>query len=210
MLYQKISSLYKREEVRPYHILEGIYNEPEVELLKDINWVFTEKVDGTNIRIIWDGHRVTFGGRTENASIPALLGNRLSELFLGETVEQIFEQVFGENPAIIFGEGFGSKIQKGGGNYSSTQEFIVFDVAVSRWYLKREDIEDIAQKFGVQVVPIITTGKLEVGVNLVKNNMKSYWGDFIAEGLVAKPAVELRNRRGERIVVKIKHKDFIV
>jgi hypothetical protein len=35
-------------------------------------------------------------------------------------------------------------------------------------------------------------------------------GDFIAEGLVAKPAVELRNRRGERIVVKIKHKDFIV
>ncbi len=54
-LYQKIPGLFKREEVRPFKLLEGVYREPELELLKDIEWVFTEKVDGTNIRVIWDG-----------------------------------------------------------------------------------------------------------------------------------------------------------
>ena len=207
-LYQKIPGLFKREEVRPFKLIEGGYREPELELLKDIQWTFTEKVDGTNIRVIWDGHNVVFGGRTENAQIPSHLVTKLNELFMGTRVEQVFEQVFGETKAILFGEGYGAKIQKGGGNYSATQEFVLFDVIVGEWYLRREDVEDVAEKFGLKTVPIVATGTLADGIKLVKGGLKSQWGDFKAEGLVAKPTVDLFNRKSERIITKIKAEDF--
>lgn len=207
-LYQKIPGLYKREEQKPFNLIEGEYREPEFELLKNIEWTFTEKVDGTNIRIIWDGHTVVFGGRTDNAQIPSHLVTKLNELFMGTRMEQVFEQVFGGTKAILFGESFGAKIQKGGGNYSTSQEFVLFDVVVGSWYLRRDDVEDVASKFSLNVVPIIYRGKLQEGVDIVKNGLTSQWGDFIAEGLVAKPSVDLFNRKGERIITKIKHEDF--
>ena len=36
----------------------------------------------------------------------------------------------------------------------------------------------------------------------------STFGDFISEGLVAKPTTGLLNRKGERIITKIKTRDF--
>ncbi|RAN77986.1 hypothetical protein B5P43_18315 [Bacillus sp. SRB_336] len=207
-LYHKIPGLYKREEQRPFKLIQGVYREPELELLKDVEWEFTEKVDGTNIRIIWDGHAVTFGGRTDNASIPAFLVTRLNELFLGTNNEQIFEQVFGETPVVFFGEGYGAKIQKNGGNYRQNQDFVVFDVKVGDVYLRRSDVEDVASKFGLNVVPIVLRGTLQQGVDLIKAGLKSQWGEFTAEGLVAKPAVDLFSRTGERIITKIKYEDF--
>jgi hypothetical protein len=207
-LYQKIPGLFKREEQRPFRLIEGVFREPELEMLKDIQWSFTEKVDGTNIRIIWDGHNVVFGGRTDNAQIPSHLVTKLNALFMGTRVEQVFEQIFGETNAILFGEGYGTKIQKGGGNYSDTQEFVLFDVKVGGWYLRRSDVEDVAAKFGISAVPIVATGTLAEGVAMVKAGLKSQWGDFMAEGLVAKPVVDLFNRKGERIITKIKHEDF--
>ena len=208
-LYHKIPTICMRQESKPFKLIEGKYREPELELLKDIEWTFTEKVDGTNIRIMWDGYNVFFGGRTENAQIPSYLVNKLNELFTGTKIEQIFEQVFGESKVILFGEGYGAKIQKGGGNYSNNQEFVLFDVKVGEWYLKREDIEDVAKKFSLKTVPIIAKGNLQTGVDLVKSGLKSQWGDFIAEGLVAKPSVDIFNRRGQRIITKIKTEDFI-
>jgi len=207
-LYHKIPGLYKREEQKPFNLIEGVYREPELELLKDVEWTFTEKIDGTNIRIMWNGHNVVFGGRTDNAQIPSHLVTKLNELFMGTRMEQVFEQVFGESEAILFGEGYGAKIQKGGGNYSQSQEFVLFDVKVGEWYLKREDVEDVASKFSLKVVPIVLTGNLQDGVELVKKGLKSQWGNFIAEGLVAKPSTDLFNRKGERILTKIKHEDF--
>jgi len=36
----------------------------------------------------------------------------------------------------------------------------------------------------------------------------SAWGEFKAEGIVARPSIELIARNGKRIITKIKHKDF--
>lgn len=43
---------------------------------------------------------------------------------------------------------------------------------------------------------------------MARLGFKSTWGDFQAEGIVARPSVELKNRAGERIITKIKCKDF--
>jgi hypothetical protein len=38
--------------------------------------------------------------------------------------------------------------------------------------------------------------------------MKSLWGDFESEGIVARPKVELQTRGGRRIITKIKTVDY--
>ena len=109
--YHKIETLFERDE-KTKKLVEGKYRNETVEFLKVNKWQFTEKIDGTNIRVYWDGHKVSFYGRTDKAQIPADLVNRLNELFGGEANEQIFEQKFGETEVTLVGEGYGEKNTK--------------------------------------------------------------------------------------------------
>lgn len=205
--YPKIPNVYRREEHGNNRLLIGEYSSEELEFLADCDWEWTEKVDGTNIRIMWDGHRVTIGGRTDRAQIPAHLYARLTELFLGENKEELFEQRFGEQEVILFGEGFGEKIQTGGGLYGPA-DFILFDVKLGDWWLRRCDVEDIAGVFGVRVVPIVGHGTLPEAVEYIKTIPHSRLRDAAMEGIVARPLVEMRARNGSRIIVKVKCRDF--
>lgn len=207
--YHKIKTIWAREDVKPHNMIVGKYSEPEFELLKDCEWVATEKIDGTNIRIMWDGDKVSYGGKTDRAQIPTHLIKALMELFGGEANEQKFEEVFGEVPVCLYGEGYGVKIQKGGNYHKDKVSFVLFDIKVGGWWLKREDVEDIAKKLGIDVVPIIKTGTLQELSDYTAKGFKSQWGDFICEGLVARPKVELKKRNGERVITKLKHKDFL-
>ena len=80
--YPKINSIYKRDMSKPNApFIVGEWSEDAFEYLKDNQWEFTEKVDGTNIRVIFNGTDVMFGGKTDNAQIPSHLYNKLNELF---------------------------------------------------------------------------------------------------------------------------------
>lgn len=212
--YHKIQTVFKRDE-KTKHIIEGDYTCEAFEVLKDIEWVFTEKVDGTNIRVMWDGTSVTFGGKTDNAQMPIFLLYKLQELFEGTPNKLKLSETFHPNTdgtplqVCMYGEGYGAKIQKGGGNYiSDGVDFVLFDVKIGHWYLNREAVDGIAQKLGIKSVPIIGTGTLKDAIEMTRKGIKSQWGDFIAEGIVARPKVELLTRGGERIIAKIKHVDF--
>ncbi len=205
--YNKIDTLYKRDMEGTKKLLEGEFRNPAVEFLKDNIWQFTEKVDGTNIRVYWDGHKVQFGGRTESAQIPAHLVNYLNATFGTPEAEQIFEEKFGETEVILFGEGYGPKIQNGG-LYRNDVSFILFDVLISNNYQPRESIEDIAKAFGIDIVPIIFEGTIQEGVDFVKTHPASTMGTAKMEGLVGRPKVEMRDRCGKRVIVKIKWEDF--
>jgi len=200
--YHKIQTVYKRDPATKHKtVLVGEYSLPEFAYLADCEWMFTEKVDGTNIRIGWDGTSVTFGGRTDNAQIPAFLVQRLMELFTATTMAQLA-------PMTLYGEGYGAKIQKGGGNYKSDGvDFVLFDVFCGMW-LERENVEDIATQLLVKAVPILGSGTLLNLKEYVHAGFTSRWGNFQAEGIVARPIVELLNRRGERIITKLKCRDF--
>lgn len=204
--YHKIETLFERDE-KTKKLIEGKFRNKAVEFLKDNKWQFTEKIDGTNIRILWDGHKVTFAGRTDNAQIPAELSNRLFELFGGETNEQLFEQKFGETEVMLCGEGYGAKIQNGGA-YRDNQDFILFDVLIAGNWQPRESVEDIARYFGIDVVPVILKGTIQQAIDYVKTKPKSKIGTADSEGLVGRPLEELQDRTGKRIIVKIKVRDF--
>lgn len=205
--YIKIETLFNRREDGSKKLIEGDFRNETVEFLKDLPWQFSEKIDGTNIQIRWDGHKVWYGGRTERASIPSHLMNKLIELFGSNDTEQLFEQKFGETEVILYGEGYGAKIQRGE-LYRKDVSFILFDVLIGNIWLKRESVEDIARAFGIDVVPIVLIGTLQDAVDFVKTHPKSTIGTANMEGVVGRPMVELKDRTGKRVIVKVKVKDF--
>ena len=103
--YHKIETVFNRSTDGDKRLIWGDYRNATVEYLANNIWQFTEKIDGTNIRIHWDGHNVEFGGRTDKAQIPNHLLNKLKELFGTLEAEELFEQTFGEKDIILFGEG---------------------------------------------------------------------------------------------------------
>lgn len=207
--YPKIETIFNRATDGSKALIEGSYRNETVKYLAGNTWVCTEKIDGTNIGVVWDGHTVHFQGRTERAQLPSNLVSYLSDTFLSDAVQELFEQKFGETSAILFGEGYGAGIQKGG-SYRQDQSFILFDVYLpeQKLWLKRDAIEDIAQTFNIDTVPIILIGTLQEAVEFVKSQPDSTIGTAKMEGLVCKPQQEVRDRMGKRIVVKVKYKDF--
>lgn len=206
--YHKIQTVFLRDPETEYKTLvEGQFAKPEFEYLQNITWLYTEKVDGMNIRIDWSTNirNVSFAGRTDNTSIPLFLFEKLLEIF----TEDKFVALYSKTPMTLYGEGYGARIQKGGRNYiSDGVDFILFDVMINGNFLERKDVEDIANKLGIKIVPIIASVKLSDAVNMVNKVYKSQLRDTPPEGFVMRPIIELKNRRGERIITKIKLKDF--
>lgn len=207
MLYNKIETVFNRDVNGTKKLIDGDYRSPLVEYLKNNVWRWTEKIDGTNIRVIWDGHNITFGGRTEKAQIPADLVNFLNEKFKNIETEELFEQAFNDKEVVLFGEGYGPKIQNGG-DYRSDVSFIMFDVAINERYQEWDNVLNIAKMFDVDVVPMVMEGTVEDAINFIKTHPKSNFGTAFMEGVVGKPLVEIFDRSGNRAIVKVKWEDF--
>ncbi len=199
--YHKIQTVWLRDPSTNHKaLLEGEWAKPEFGYLADCPWVFTEKVDGTNVRLLRDGTEVR--GKTDAAQLYPGLLNACQDIVQRPAFSELPESM------VLYGEGHGSKIQKGGGNYRSDQGFVLFDVWCGMW-LERASVVGIAASIGVEVVPIIGEAPLNIMVDWCRSAaLTSQWGDFPAEGIVARPQVEMLNRRGERIITKLKCKDF--
>ena len=205
--YHKIETVFNRSTDGDKRLIWGDYRNETVEYLANNIWQFTEKIDGTNIRIHWDGHNVEIGGRSDRAQIPKHLMDYLSATFLTTEVEELFEQTYGEKDVILFGEGYGAKIQNGG-EYRSDVSFILFDVLIGDNWQSREWVEATAKMFGIDVVPIVLEGTIGDGIDYVMQHNNSTIGKAVMEGVVGRPKVEMKDRLGNRIIVKIKWKDF--
>lgn len=205
--YPKIPTIWKRDTKGK--IIEGEYSTSEIEFLKDNIWIFEEKIDGTNIRIYWDAHNknIEFGGKTDKAQIPDFLLEKLKKLF---TIDK-FELIFPETSIILFGEGYGNRIQKIGKKYiSDGVSFILFDAKIGNYWLYKEDMIDIANKLKIKVIPTLGFGTLDMACDKVKEGFRSLVAEeaLLAEGLVLKPKIQMFDRMGHRIMAKIKHKDY--
>ncbi len=205
--YHKIQGLYKRDQ-KTKSFIEGEFSIPEFEYLQYNKWEYKEKVDGTNIRIMFNGKEIKFGGKTDRAQMPVPLMNRLNELFLSKL--DLFKETFNYTDEIdvcFYGEGYGGKIQKGF-KYRSESDFVLFDIKIGRWWLQQNDMINIGKRFDLDIVPVVGIGNLHDAIKIVKDGFKSTWGDFVAEGVVARPLVDLALRNGGRIITKIKYKDW--
>ena len=204
MKYHKINSLFKRDEKGRF---TSEWARPEFEYLKNNLWTFDEKIDGTNIRINWDTKARSFAGRTDNAQIPARLYGELESLFPTEKLQDYFA----DTPVTLYGEGYGAKIQKGGGNYIADGcSFILFDVRIGQYWMTRENVEDIAKNLDIKVTPLYGTGTLMEAIRLLRHkDLHSLVSDSAqAEGFILRPLVPLVSRNGDRVISKLKVRDF--
>lgn len=205
--YHKIETLFKFDNSTKKFTNE-FYNQ-NVELLKNHLWVFTEKIDGINFRIYWDGHKLTYAGRTDNAMFTDKQIEFIENQLVNEEKEIMFEQAFQDKEVIVFGELYGNKIQNGG-LYTNGEglAFKVFDVLINDIYLTYESTKILCEQLNYDIVPIVLEGTIDDGINYVKNNNISTFSKATLEGLVGKPIGDFRDRLGKRIVVKIKKRDL--
>lgn len=205
-LYNKIDTLFTfDQETRQF--LYGEFRNPLVKELENNIWIFTEKIDGTNFRIIWDGYNLSFGGRTNKSTFNKQQLDYINNTLLKDK-EILFEQLFGDTPVIIYGELYGAGIQKG--DLYGPLNFKVFDVLINDYYLTYEDAFNIADSLGYEHVPIVLVGTLWEGIKTVETRDKSFFSDAVLEGLVGQPRGYFKDRRGKRIIVKIKKRDLEV
>lgn len=204
--YKKIYSPFVRDEVTN-KLKKGEWSRDEFGYLSEKKWIATEKIDGTNIRIMWNGSEVTLGGKTDAAQLPADLVQNLQQQFMTITQRQKFAEKFANKQVCFYGEGYGAGIQKGGG-YRQDKGFILFDVMIDGCWLNIGSVLGIAESFGMIVVPTIMEGTLTEIIAFIETKPKSSFGDFEMEGVVARPEMVLLNNRGERLITKIKVKDF--
>lgn len=205
--YHKIQSIYKRDK-KTKRFIFGEYSIPEFELLKNITWVGTEKVDGMCLDVKYCQNNIIFEGKTDKAQLPKELSRNLNNFFLNKERFKTISNTFGNNNVEFLLEGYGPGIN-GGGIYRTDQGFVLFDIKVNYTWLDRKDIEDIACCLGLDIVPVVGQFTLDEAIKFVKKGFYSQWlGKFIAEGLVLRPKVELKRKNGDRIIVKIKHKDL--
>ncbi|MDD4820760.1 MAG: RNA ligase family protein [Flavobacteriales bacterium] len=214
--YQKINTIFKRDECGK--IILGEYSLPEFEYLSNLKWVATEKIDGTNISIqllkINDTEwNMEFHGKTERAEIPKGIINRLSEITKDIDWNYIFPKSQVGDCISIFGEGYGTKIQAVGSDYiKDGNDFIIFDVLYNhKYWIDYTNIKDIANKLNVGVVPFVGEFTLHKAVDYVKEKHTSSISEnknLIAEGLVLQPEIPLYTKKGERVIIKIKYRDF--
>lgn len=208
--YHKIETMFERDTEGKHQLRYGVFRDETVEYLSHMDWEWTEKVDGTNVRVHWDGYHVEFGGRTDNAQMPVFLMEKLTQIFKTPAAEEMFEQLFGEKDVILFGEGYGNRIQKVGSCYiPDGVGFILFDVMIGGNYQPRDSVVKIAEAFSISVVPIVGRGTLFDALRYVATHPTSIVAqkECGMEGVVCRPMIELRDRCGKRVIVKIKWND---
>lgn len=205
--YPKIQTLFERDK-QTFVVDPARIKSPVLETIS--SWDVTEKIDGMNIRVtLSPAGEVSFAGRTDKAQLPGDLVQHLARAFPPDKLKTLW--IDDSRPEIIlFGEGYGPGIQKNGGLYRADKAFILFDVLVGgKWWMNQDVVNATAQKLGIDAVPYLGRRSLTGIIELVRVPFASLLGSAQAEGIVARPIETLFDRNGERIIIKLKTKDFV-
>ena len=124
--YHKIVSPWKRTEVKSKTVNTEVFSDEYIAMLKDIQWIGTEKIDGMNLNFYYDGNHVQAFGHTDKSAFSPEISAWLKEIITPE-FESIFEQLFGEKEAFVSGELIGPKIQSNLYALDSIK-FVMFDI----------------------------------------------------------------------------------
>lgn len=215
--YPKTQTIWKRD-LDTGKIIPGDYSLEEIKNIK--LWHVTEKIDGTNIRIVVRRNEngtddITIMGRTGKSDIPEHLIQYLRTLFviggLAASIRKPDTPVFKDSTIILFGEGYGYKIQGGQPYRKKDVSFVLFDIWIDGWWLSQNDVTAIANKLGIDRAPIIATILSELDIiDYVKSKPFSVLAQEkrVIEGVVVRTEPLLLLRNGKRLMWKLKVKDF--
>ncbi len=212
--YPKTDNLWHRDP--DTHLIEvGRFNENRPDFQAVNQWHVTEKINGTNIRIVITD-KATVLGRSDKADLPKGLADSIFDM-LPTDPPIVLMHSHGFDPNFdmmtLYGEGYGPGIQKGGGNYADVKSFRLFDVRVNNTWLEWDDVEDVAEALNLMVVPVLASGvNLNTLIGLVTRNSEvARWhtgAGIQQEGIVARSMPLLFNARGQQVKFKLKNIDL--
>jgi len=229
--YPKTENLFKRDP-ETHKLIVGDLRVPEFGIVGA--WHVTEKIDGTNMRLIYDPLEETLKvrGRSDRAQVPPDLQHYMLTLAPIEAFQRVFDEFImsrqGNLDAVvtIYGEGYGAGIQKGG-SYCPEKRFRAFDVLYS-WpisggyrhsWTHPSTTTMLLGMLGIPQAPVVAEGApLEDVIDLVVAYQRGFLlsatayhdssSDCSPEGLVARTDPYLYNEKGERVMFKLKVKDL--
>ena len=119
-------------------------------------------------------------------------------------------------PITLYGEAYGARIQKGGGDYrrGGDVSFRLFDVLVAeKYWLSWESVTSIAENLDIKTVPFLGRHTTTYIANHVREGFMSKVAEAegtprLAEGIVARTDPYLFDNNGRRVVFKSKTKDY--
>lgn len=129
------------------------------------------------------------------------------EEFCGVELEEV--------PVYIYGEYFGTGIQKCGSRYiKNGNDFRVFDIQAQGWWLPKENRDAICKGLGLNTVPYLGNMTLADIEKMVRGGFTTKYENaadptMIEEGIVARPVIPICDSRGNRIIVKVKYCDYV-
>lgn len=208
--FQKIHAPFGRVSPNDRLVSLDIYARPWVRSFyePEVPMYASEKIDGTSVGIVWDGERVSFVGHTDKSQFVPRYLEYLKGRFGTPEFESVLEKVFGDKPVTIYGEGISKDYNVHYGFPDGN--FIMYDIqGAGGTYFNREAVADIAEKLDI-TYPWEAQMSMKQAIQMVKARPQSELNSSCKmEGLVLRPMVELYTNNGERVICKIKVKDFV-
>jgi hypothetical protein len=216
--YHKIETLFNRDALT-FKIATGDVRVPE--FLAVDRWVTEEKLDGQNIRIhvtrsLQEPPVVAFNGRTDNAQLSGMVRAAL-EIVSSRAAECLLTPELYHDDVTLYGEMVGPKIQKNPNGFEEPT-FVLFDAFVrcgetGGYWAPRDEVELWARQLGVHRPALLHAAGIEEIIDIVRHGFAPQLrgnlpGAKYAEGVICRPRHELATQRGQRVIWKLKTKDF--
>ena len=128
-----------------------------------------------------------------------------------------YEVCLEEVPIYIYGEYFGTGIQKCGSRYiQNGNGFRVFDIKQHGWWLPKENRDAMCKGLGLEQVPFLGVMTLRDIEDMVRKGFTTKFEGaadptMLEEGIVARPIIPLYSGNGNstRVIVKVKYCDYV-
>jgi len=208
--FQKIYAPFGRKNPNDRLVDTTIYSRNWVQTFYENNipMLASEKIDGTSVGLKWDGERISFVGHTEKSQFAPSYLKYLQNRFGTKEFESCVEEIFEDKSVTIYGEGISKDYNVHYGYPNG--EFIFYDVQLANGkFMNRKALGDIAEKLGL-IMPYTGCYTIQQAIDFVKQRPMSKLDPSVRmEGLVLRPLIELYTNNDERIICKIKVKDFV-
>jgi hypothetical protein len=190
-----------------YKHIDNLYANQKVLMFKEL-WA-TEKIHGTSANVRWDGKDVKYfsGGCSHDEFV---------KLFNHDELKAKFTEIFGtDTTVIVFGEAYGGKCQGMSATYGKKLFFTAFEINCGDKWLAVDKADMFCGMLGIEFVPYVRIPATLAAIDaerdapsIIAVRRGQTDKEYIREGVVLRPIVEMTMNNDERIMAKHKRDEF--
>ena len=197
-----------------YTDVENLRNYPHV-LTEGEDIVVTEKIHGTNARIGYVEGLLVAGSHGLQRQRPEPEAMATNTYWFPATLEPVMSllDALGQRHkvVILYGEVYGSGIQKLHYGRRGILGFAAFDLYVDSRYLDDAEFQETCDRHGVDTVPVLGRGPYSLEfVKDLSSGKTTLPDEHIREGVVVRPVRERRDPKIGRVVLKYLSDDYLL